>query len=168
MCKVTANTIIVVFFNFAFIPSGLSSFKCKCGIKLSNSNKNNIPKINPIAAGSHSIFPCSFAISIDGIINDHTDAAIITPDANPNNNFSTFRLNLFFIKNTIADPKVVPKNGIANPIVKSILSLLSYNLTKYSRCVNMNHISCLYCNYIILLKKVNMNYPNGYIQKKSN
>ena len=95
------------------------------------------------------------------------DAAIITPDANPNNNFSTFRLNLFFIKNTIADPKVVPKNGIANPIVKSILSLLSYNLTKYNCYANVNFFSYLYCNYIILLKKVNINFSKWiYIENE--
>lgn len=114
---------LLFFFNFAFIPSGLSSFKCKCGIKLSNNNKNTIPKINPTAAGSHSIFPCSFAISIDGTINNHTEAAIITPDANPSNSSSIFKLNLFLMKNTIVAPKVVPKKGIANSIVKSMLSI---------------------------------------------
>ena len=56
------------------------------------------------------------AISIEGISNDHTDAAIITPAANPNNIFFTFLFNLFFIKNTIALPNTVPKNGINNPI----------------------------------------------------
>ena len=93
-------------------------------------NKNIIPNKNPIAAGIHAIFPCSSAISIDGIISDHTDAAIITPDANPNSIFSIFLFNLFFIKNTVAAPNIVPKNGIDNPVNICIffLSYVKYNL----------------------------------------
>ena len=69
-------------------------------------------------------FPSSFSIiSIDGINNDHTDAAIITPDANPNKIFSTFLFISFFIKNTIAAPSVVPINGITKP--KNICIILS-------------------------------------------
>ena len=71
-------------------------------------------------AGIQEIIFCSSAISIDGISNDHTDAAIITPEANPSKSFSTLIFILFFIKNTIAAPKVVPANGISNPINNSI------------------------------------------------
>ena len=78
----------MVFFNFDFIPSGSLLFKCKCGITLSNINKKIIPNKNPILAGIHASIFCSCAISIDGINNDQIDAAIITPDANPNNSFS--------------------------------------------------------------------------------
>ena len=120
--SVTANTIIVVFLSFAFIPSVLSLFKCKCGITLSSTSKKTIPSINPTAAGIHATFPCSLAISIDGIIKDHIEAASITPDAKPNSNFSTFEFILFFIKNTIAEPSVVPKKGIAKPVTKFIKS----------------------------------------------
>ena len=49
------------------------------------------------------------------------EAAIITPEANPSNNFSTFGFILSFIKNTIKEPKEVPKNGISRPIVTSII-----------------------------------------------
>lgn len=87
---------------------------------LSNINKNAIPSKNPTVAGIQEITFCSFAISIDGIIKDQTDAAIITPEAKPNNNFSTLLFILFFIKKTIAAPSVVPKNGIANPQNTSI------------------------------------------------
>ena len=60
-------------------------------------------------------------MSKDGIIKDHIDAAIITPEANPNNNFSSLGLILLLIKKTIADPNVVPIKGINNPIVNSII-----------------------------------------------
>ena len=75
-------------------------------------------------AGSHAIFPWSSDISIAGKIKDQIDAAIITPDANPNNSFSTILFILFLIKNTIAAPKVVPAKGINNPKVSSIFFLL--------------------------------------------
>ena len=102
---------------------------------LSNTSKNTIPNIKPTAAGTQAAFPCSSAISMDGINNDQTEAAIITPDANPNRIFSTFLFSLFFIRNTIAEPSVVPKNGINNPVntfiyflplIHFLLSLLPY------------------------------------------
>lgn len=73
-------------------------------------------------AGIHAIIFCSSAISIDGINNDQIEAAIITPEANPNNNFSILLFILSFIRNTIAEPNVVPKNGINNPQITSIIS----------------------------------------------
>lgn len=75
-----------------------------CGIILSKTSKNTTPNKKPIEAGIHAILPCSVAISIDGIKSDHTDAAIITPAANPSSNFSIFLFILFFIKNTIPEP----------------------------------------------------------------
>ena len=65
--------------------------------------------------------PCSFVILIAGIKSDHTDAAIITPDAKPKSTFSNFLFILFFIKNTVILPSVVPRNGINNPQNKFIL-----------------------------------------------
>ena len=89
-------------------------------MRLSRIKRNNIPPRKPTVAGSHATFPCSVAMSIEGIKSDHTDAAIITPDANPSNTFST-RLSIpFFIKNTIAEPRVVPSNGINSPTVRYI------------------------------------------------
>ena len=75
---------------------------------LSNISRNIIPSKNPTVAGIHAIIPCSSAISIEGIKSDHIDAAIITPDAKPSKSFSTLLLILFFMKNTIAEPNVVP------------------------------------------------------------
>lgn len=102
--SVTARISIVVFFSFDFTPSGLLLSKCMCGIILSKTSKNTTPNKKPIETGIHAIFPCSVAISIDGINNDHTDAAIITPAANPSSNFSIFLFILFFIRNTIPEP----------------------------------------------------------------
>lgn len=75
-----------------------------------------------MAAGTKANFPLSPAISNAGISNDQTDAAIITPDAKPNSNFSIFLLISPFIKNTVAAPSVVPKKGIINPVTMFILS----------------------------------------------
>ena len=52
-----------------------------------SSNKKSMPPTNPVAAGNHAVTPCSVAMSIDGISNDQTDAAIITPEAKPSNIF---------------------------------------------------------------------------------
>ena len=112
LCKVTASTNINDLFNLEGKPSGLSLFRCKCGITVSNNNKNKIPTIKPTAAGSHLI---PLAISIDGINNDQTEAAIITPEANPNNTFSTFLSISFFKIKIILQPSVVPTNGNSKP-----------------------------------------------------
>ena len=130
LCKVTANTSMVVFFNFDFTPSGFSLSKCICGITLSSTSKNIIPNKNPIAGAIHPIFPCCSDISIAGINNDHIDAAIITPDAKPNSNFSIDCFILFLKNITIAEPNAVPANGISNPYTTSIFYFLLIFATK--------------------------------------
>ena len=95
------------------MPSCVLSI-CKCGITLSSTSKNAMPSRNPTAAGRNlSLYP--FAISIDGISSDQTEAAIITPEAKPSSSFSSFSFILFFIRNTIAAPSVVPAKGINSP-----------------------------------------------------
>ena len=49
--------------------------------------------------------------SMDGIINDQIEEAIIIPDDNPINTLSYFLFILFFIKNTNDAPNVVPMKG---------------------------------------------------------
>ena len=66
------------------------------GIILSKTNRKTTPSRKPTAAGTHAIFPCSSAISMEGIIKDQIDAAIITPEAKPNKSFSTLLFILFF------------------------------------------------------------------------
>lgn len=82
---------------------------------MSMASKNRIPRANPTAAGINASFPSPSAISIDGISSDHTEAATITPAAKPKSVFCTSGLIWFFIKNTQAAPRVVPKKGIINP-----------------------------------------------------
>ena len=120
LCSVTASTIIVVFFSFPPILSELLPSKCKFSIITFINSRKKIPNNKPIVAGIHATIFWSSAIFIDGINKDHTEAAIITPDANPNKIFSNLSFILFFIKSTIAAPSVVPKKGIANPQKTSI------------------------------------------------
>lgn len=115
LCSVTAKSIIVVFDIWAVLmPSWFLLSMCICGITVSRSRRKNIPARKPTSAASHSgeLFPLH--ISIDGISKDHTEAAIITPAANPKSNFSNFGAIRFFKKNTIAEPSDVPRKGIAN------------------------------------------------------
>ena len=74
------------------------------------SNRNANPPKNPITTG------VMLPISIAGISSDHTDAATITPDANPKSIFWNNSGISFFIKNTNADPKTVPANGIKSAV----------------------------------------------------
>ena len=50
-----------------------------------------------------------------GISRLHTDAATITPAANPVSARCTVSLSVFFMKNTQAAPSDVPRNGIKMP-----------------------------------------------------
>ena len=51
-----------------------------------------------------------------GIIRDHTDAATITPEANPRSTFCSNAGISRFMKNTKADPRAVPRNGIIKAV----------------------------------------------------
>ena len=62
-----------------------------------------------MAAGTTLHTPLSDTIFIAGISSDHTDAATITPEANPNSNFCTLDDILSFMKKTNAAPSMVPK-----------------------------------------------------------
>ncbi len=55
-------------------------------------------------------------ISMAGMSSDQTEAATITPDAKPSKDFCTRSGMSFFIKNTKAEPSIVPSKGISNPI----------------------------------------------------
>ena len=74
-----------------------------------------------MAAGNTDHRPLSSTISIDGINSDHTDAATITPDAKPNNVFCSLADISPFMKNTKAEPSIVPSNGINRPIINIII-----------------------------------------------
>lgn len=66
---------------------------------------------------------------MDGMSNDHTEAATITPEAKPNSDFCKRGDMSFFMKKTNEAPSIVPNNGINNPIVIPMATyLLSHHL----------------------------------------
>ena len=52
---------------------------------------------------------------------DHTDAATITPDAKPSSDFCSRADISFRIKNTKAEPSIVPSSGINSPIINVVV-----------------------------------------------
>lgn len=70
-----------------------------------------MPQRKPMAAGTTENLPMSSHIFIEGISKDHTEAAIITPEANPNNSFCVLTGMASFMKNTKEDPISVPEKG---------------------------------------------------------
>lgn len=79
---------------------------------LSKTSRNNIPIQNPTVAGTNDNFPILPDCSIAGISKLQTEAAVITPAANPVSALCSRELSAFLIKSTQAEPNVVPKNGI--------------------------------------------------------
>lgn len=73
-----------------------------------------------MAAGHTAQLPLSARISMAGMSSDHTEAATITPEAKPNNDFCNFGDISFFMKKTKAAPSIVPNKGINKPIVMPI------------------------------------------------
>ena len=55
-----------------------------------------------------------------GKSSDHTEAATVTPEAKPNSPFCKRSGISPFMKNTMADPSMVPNNGINSPIISGI------------------------------------------------
>lgn len=72
--------------------------------------------------------PLSALISVAGMSNDHTDAATITPEAKPNNDFCSRTDISSFIKNTKAEPSIVPNSGIRSPMIIVIISVIICSL----------------------------------------
>lgn len=108
-------------------PSGVSEFMCWCGITWSRISRNSIPRANPTAAGMKLSLPIAADCSIAGISRLHTEAAVMTPAANPVRLLCTRKCGSLRRKNTQADPAVVPINGISMPyiICVNIVILLS-------------------------------------------
>jgi hypothetical protein len=59
---------------------------------------------------------------MDGMIRDHTEAATITPEANPSRTFCSRGGISLFMKNTKADPRAVPRKGINNAIRTGLMA----------------------------------------------
>ena len=58
---------------------------------------------------------------------DHTEAATITPEANPSSAFCSLTGISPFIRNTKAEPSIVPSSGISNPIVSVVVVIIIYS-----------------------------------------
>ena len=127
LCKVTANTNMLVRDNLLCGPSGEGLPKWRCGVIRSISKRNAIPAMKPLTAGITRVASSVPLISIEGISSDHTEAATMTPEANPNKVFCTKSGICFFIRKTQAAPKVVPAKGNNNPMISpSIILYLSF------------------------------------------
>ena len=91
-----------------------------------------MPIQKPINAGRKDNLPMLSDCSIAGINRLQIDAATITPAAKPASERCTISLSDFFIKNTHAEPSVVPIKGISIPIKVSITSPSLYK--KFVSC----------------------------------
>jgi hypothetical protein len=84
-----------------------------------------------------------------GIKRDHTDAATITPAANPINVFCILAGNLSFIKKTQADPSVVPAKGISNAINNPLIIIQLFTKILIPSC-------CRNAQKKVILQKCNL------------
>jgi hypothetical protein len=79
------------------------------------------------AAGNHANLPkLASDMSIDGIINDHIEAATIIPPAKPKSIELTLCEISFLKKKTKDDPNVVIRNIIEKPIIVINVLLITY------------------------------------------
>ena len=83
------------------------------------SSRKAKPASSPTVGRTMDEVPCP--ISMAGIISDHTDAATITPEANPNRIFCSNCGISRFIKNTKAEPRAVPRNGISKAMITGFI-----------------------------------------------
>ena len=61
-------------------------------------------------------------ISIAGMSSDHTDAATITPEANPSNDFCKRGDISSRMRKTNAAPSIVPNRGMSSPMTNAIFN----------------------------------------------
>ena len=114
LCSVTAVNSKVGRFHFEGSPSGSFSPGWRWGKSACRPMRNATPSAKPPAAGIHPIWPASSAASMAGMSNDHTEAAIMTPAANPRNSRCMVTLSRLRNKNTAAAPSVVMRK--VNPV----------------------------------------------------
>ena len=126
LCSVTASTIIVVRFQWAGRPSASSLSRCRWGSRWSRASRNTPPRRKPPPTGSRTLCPRSSTISMAGISRDHTDAAIITPAANPRNTFCMVWDIPFLKKNTMAAPSTVARQ--VKPVPRAAYSSSRCNI----------------------------------------
>ena len=90
-----------------------------------------MPRRNPTAAGITDHLPLSASISIAGMSSDHTDAATITPEAKPRSDFCSRTDISPRMKNTKAEPSIVPSSGTSSPMINVIISGAILQFSRY-------------------------------------
>ena len=81
----------------------------------SSSSRNSTPSQKPAAAGKNASLPRAADCSMAGMSRLQTDAATITPAANPVSARWMWSPSDCLRKNTLAAPSEVPRNGIRIP-----------------------------------------------------
>ena len=115
---VTARASLAVRERRLFGPSGPPA-RWMCGVMWSMSSRKAKPASKPTADGMTAEAP--LPISMDGMISDQTDAATITPEANPRRTFCSIGGISRFMKNTKADPRTVPRKGINRAVSTGLI-----------------------------------------------
>ena len=88
-------------------------------------------------------------MSMAGIINDQTEAATITPEANPSRIFCVNAGMSRFIRNTKAAPKVVPRNGIRSVAKTGFMILFSLRGLSMQKYKVLNTLSIMiFCEWL--------------------
>ena len=131
LCMVTASANIAVRESLLRGPSGVLVPMWRWGVSSSMNSRNAIPNRKPTAAGATAHGPALASMSIAGISSDHTEAATITPEAKPNNVFCRRGDISSFMKNTKAEPSMVPSRGMNSPTVSGVIvvcKILVYRL----------------------------------------
>jgi hypothetical protein len=73
-----------------------------------------------------------------GISSDHTDAATMTPDANPSSDFCNRTDISFFMRKTKDAPNIVPNNGMSSPMINAIsANIFLIPLQRYKKKMTM-------------------------------
>jgi hypothetical protein len=86
-----------------------------------------MPAARPLHAGAHAHAPSAEDISSEGSSSDHTDAATMTPEANPNSPFCSSDDISPRASNTKAAPITVPRKG-TETMAKSSIQQQIYDL----------------------------------------
>jgi hypothetical protein len=102
--------------------------------------------MKPTAAGNTDQAPSLSFISIAGMSSDHTDAATITPEANPNRAFCNRSGISLRMKNTNDDPSIVPNKGIINPNNIVVIAMQRYTLLKKKGTKEQNFLNIFLFN----------------------
>ena len=133
LCSATASIIFIERGRRECGPSGWLSSTCWWGIAVSSNRRKHIPDAKPASTGQVLEMP-SPTCSSAGCRSDQKQAATMTPDAKPSMALLVFPAIPPRIRNTMAAPSVVPRNGIVSPIIVSMLLKFTVLLSSVTLC----------------------------------